>query len=121
MNQTTEGIEERDARMRKTLAAFSGTLLAIGTAESAIQLSMLFYLSDPEHTERRTVRHIAHHFGTSKARITRNADTLENLGYIKRHDDPADKRSVIFKIAPAGTRFLKHVTGAASKAFMNNA
>ena len=118
--QTPEGIQESDTRMRHCLAAFTGKLLAIGTAETAIQLGILLYVAD-EDAERRTVRHMADCFSTSKPRITRNTDTLESLGYVTRQNDPRDRRSVIIKITPAGTRFLKQVAAAARDAFINNA
>ena len=117
--QSAEGIQESDTRMRHCLAAFTGKLLAIGTAETAMQLAILLYVAD-EDAERRTVRDMARCFDTSRPRITRNTDTLENLGYVARQDDPRDKRSVIIKITPAGTRFLWLLSAAAFDAFINN-
>jgi DNA-binding MarR family transcriptional regulator len=117
--QLPEGTEKGDARMRHCLAAFTGKLLAIGTAETAMQLAILLYVAD-EDAERRTVRDMARTFDTSRPRITRNTDTLENLGYVARQADPRDRRSVIIKITPAGTRFLRLLSAAARDAFLNN-
>lgn len=117
--QLPENTERSDAQMRYCLAAFTGKMLAIGTVETAMQLAILLYVAD-KPAERRTVRDMARTFDTSRPRITRNTNTLENLGYVARQDDPRDKRSVIIKITPAGTRFLRLLAAAAFDAFIRN-
>ena len=58
----------------------------------------------------RTVRDLAAQTAIAKPSISRAADRLEALGFALRQDDPADRRSILLVITPAGKRFLTAVT-----------
>lgn len=60
------------------------------------------YLETGPHT----VRSLARKLGVTKAVITRAIDTLEKLQFVRRYDDPRDKRSVIIEQTPRGSNYL---------------
>jgi DNA-binding MarR family transcriptional regulator len=56
-----------------------------------------------------TVRGLAIHLRISKPAVTRALDRLEEEGLAKRRPDPADRRSVLLAILPAGRAFLDDI------------
>jgi len=53
-----------------------------------------------------TVRDLAAELNVSRPVISRVADRLEELKFIRRIDDPDDRRSVLIELTQAGKRFI---------------
>ncbi len=70
------------------------------------QLAVLTCLEDGP----RTVRDLADETALPKPSISRAGDKLEALGFARRDDDPADRRSVLLVMTAAGKRFLTSIT-----------
>jgi DNA-binding MarR family transcriptional regulator len=58
-----------------------------------------------------TVRGLAAELNVSKPAITRALDRLEELSFMKRDTDPHDRRSVIAGRTPAGSAYLRTLSG----------
>lgn len=54
----------------------------------------------------RTVRALAAAMNVSKPAISRAVDKLVAAEFVRRNDDPADRRSVLMALRPNGTEFL---------------
>lgn len=70
------------------------------------QLCILACLTDGP----RTVRDLTLETKIAKPSVSRAGDRLGALGFVKREDDPVDRRSVLLVLTPAGKRFLTTVT-----------
>jgi DNA-binding MarR family transcriptional regulator len=72
---------------------------------TARQIAMLLVcsLDEPPHT----VRGLAALLDVPKPAITRNVDRLAGLGFMKREDDPSDRRSVLLVATPSGRAFVE--------------
>lgn len=57
----------------------------------------------------RTVRDMAEAMSVTKPAITRATDKLSILGWVKRKEDPVDRRSVFLVLQPAGKKFLDSI------------
>lgn len=57
--------------------------------------------------EPRTIRGLAETLNVSKPAITRAVDRLAEANYVKRADDPNDRRSVLVNITAAGRKFVE--------------
>jgi DNA-binding MarR family transcriptional regulator len=71
------------------------------TRQMAVLLQV--FLAEPPHT----VRGLAATLGVSKPAITRAVDRLEELGYVRRRKDEADKRSIFVQRTVKGSVFLR--------------
>ncbi len=71
------------------------------------QLTVLILTATNTDSESRTVRGLAKRCGTHKPAITRAADTLARIGYLKRRPHADDKRLVVLEITAAGMRFVR--------------
>lgn len=60
------------------------------------------YLESGPHT----VRSLARKLNVTKAVVTRAIDRLEGLSFVRRCDDPKDKRSMIVERTAKGSNFL---------------
>jgi len=71
---------------------------------TARQLAILLnvYLAPPPHT----VRALSADLGIAKPAVTRALDTLTGLDYVRRVEDPNDKRSINIKRTVKGSVFL---------------
>jgi DNA-binding MarR family transcriptional regulator len=58
-----------------------------------------------------TVRGLAAVLNVSKPAITRALDRLEELDFTKREQDRLDRRSVIARRTPAGSAYLRTLSG----------
>ena len=86
------------------LKAVVGFLVSYDSSHLTIrQLNALLRCSDAPQT----VRRLAADMGVTKPVITRSADKLEELGWIRRCEDKEDRRSIILKITPAGMRLVE--------------
>ena len=56
-----------------------------------------------------TVRALAAQMDVSKPSVTRSVDRLEALGLVRRKPDPADRRSVLVTLTPAGHAFRRRL------------
>lgn len=54
-----------------------------------------------------TQAHLAARTGRDKTRLIRNLDRLEELGYVARTPDPADRRNRVVTLTPAGRAALR--------------
>ena len=72
---------------------------------TARQFALLLhvYLGPPPHT----VRGLAARLKISKPAVTRALDRLSALGFLKRRNDQADKRSLVVSRTVAGAVFLR--------------
>ncbi len=57
-----------------------------------------------------TVRGLAESMNIAKPAITRAADKLADYGFLLRHDDPKDRRSVLLVITAEGKKFFSNLT-----------
>jgi len=80
------------------------SVLTTGPDLSTRQLVIFttIYLEGGPHT----VRSLAEKLNVTKAVITRAIDTLEGLKFVRRCDDPRDKRSVIIERTGRGSTYL---------------
>ena len=79
------------------------------TRQMAVLLQV--YMEAPPHT----VRGLAAVLGVSKPAITRAVDRLEDLNYVRRRKDEADKRSVLVQRTVAGSVFLREFADLAAE------
>jgi DNA-binding MarR family transcriptional regulator len=79
------------------------------TRQMAVLLQV--FMADPPHT----VRGLAGTLGVSKPAITRAVDRLEDLGFVRRRKDEADKRSVFVQRTVKGSVFLREFADLASE------
>jgi len=81
-----------------------GTVQASGPDLSARQMAILttIYLEEGPHT----VRSLAACLRITISPVTRALDTLGRYGLVDRGPDPRDKRSVLVRRTPQGSRFL---------------
>ncbi|MCF6219898.1 MAG: MarR family transcriptional regulator [Robiginitomaculum sp.] len=81
-----------------------GSVQAAGPDLSARQMAILttVYLEAGPHT----VRSLAGRLDITISPVTRALDTLGRYGFVDRGPDPADKRSVLVRRTPQGSRFL---------------
>ena len=81
-----------------------GSVLATGPDLSARQMAILttVYLESGPHT----VRSLAGRLNITISPVTRALDTLGRYGFVDRGPDPADKRSVLVRRTPQGSRYL---------------
>jgi DNA-binding MarR family transcriptional regulator len=101
--------------LKDTLTA---SVASDGPDFSARQLSVFLKVYLEPGTEH-TVRGLAAALNVSKPAITRALDRLEDNDFAKREKDPRDARSVIIKMTPNGSAYLRTLSGylsAASKA-----
>lgn len=70
--------------------------------ERQFAVLLIVYLDDPPHT----VRGLAARLNISKPAITRALDRLADFNYIRRKQDPLDRRSVLVQQTIQGDRFL---------------
>jgi len=57
-----------------------------------------------------TVRDLAAELNVSRPVISRVADRLEELKFIRRIDDPEDRRSVLIELTAHGRKFIDSLT-----------
>ncbi|MCF6275424.1 MAG: MarR family transcriptional regulator [Robiginitomaculum sp.] len=81
-----------------------GSVQAAGPDLSARQMAILttIYLEQGPHT----VRSLAGSLRITISPVTRALDTLGRYGFVDRGPDPADKRSVLVRRTPQGSRYL---------------
>ena len=81
-----------------------GSVLAAQPDLGARQMAILtcVYLEAGPHT----VRSLAARLNVTKAVITRALNTLGRYKFVERGPDPTDKRSVLVRRTPHGSRFL---------------
>ena len=81
-----------------------GSVLAAQPDLGARQIALLgcVYLEAGPHT----VRSLAARLCVTKAVITRALNTLGSYGFVDRGPDPTDKRSVLVRRTPQGSRYL---------------
>lgn len=102
---------------RQALALWHAVVLAgmlrgqpdLTTRQMAVLLQV--FMADPPHT----VRGLAGTLGVSKPAITRAVDRLEDLGFVRRRKDEADKRSVFVQRTVKGSVFLREFADLASE------
>ena len=94
----------------ETLALWKDVTVATVAQKSMPDLSarqfavmLCVYLEDGPHT----VRSLAARLGVTKAVISRAIDRLKSYDYIKRADDPRDRRSIVLRRTPDGINFLR--------------
>lgn len=83
-----------------------GSVLAAQPDLSTRQMALLtcVYLETGPHT----VRSLALRLNVTKAVITRALNTLGSYGFVDRGPDPADRRSVLVRRTPQGSRYLSN-------------
>jgi DNA-binding MarR family transcriptional regulator len=69
------------------------------------QLAVLLVCNSTDDPQ--TVRGLARHLVLQKPVVTRGADRLEAAGLLRRKRDPADARSVLLVVIPAGRRYCE--------------
>jgi len=81
-----------------------GSVQAAGPDLSGRQMAILttVYLEEGPHT----VRSLAQHLQITISPVTRALDTLGRYGLVDRGPDPRDKRSVLVRRTPQGSRYL---------------
>jgi len=81
-----------------------GSVLATQPDLSARQMAILttVYMEAGPHT----VRSLAQYLQITISPVTRALDTLGRYGLVDRGPDPADKRSVLVRRTPQGSRYL---------------
>lgn len=75
------------------------------------QVAVLRCLATGDATQH-TVRAMAAALNVSKPAVTRGVDRLSALGFASRKVDPADRRSVIVSMKPAGETWLRALEAA---------
>lgn len=88
-----------------TVAAVAGDMPDLSARQMAVLLCV--YLEDGPHT----VRSLAARLDVTKAVISRAIDRLKSFDYIKRADDPRDRRSIVLRRTPGGIAYLRHFAG----------
>lgn len=92
-----------------TLAGMARGQPDLTTRQMAVLLHV--YLEEPPHT----VRGLSHGLDMSKPAVTRALDRLENLGFVRRKTDDADKRSILVQRTVQGSVFLRDFGDVASR------
>jgi DNA-binding MarR family transcriptional regulator len=85
-----------------------------GPAMTATQRIALIELSESGGVR---LNDLADRMGTSAPTASRAVDVLEELGFVARATDPADRRAVRLELTPAGQRFVAHRKARAAVAF----
>lgn len=85
-----------------TVASVAGDMPDLSARQMAV--IMCVYLEDGPHT----VRSLAARLNVTKAVISRAIDRLKSYDYIKRADDPRDRRSIVLRRTPDGINFLRN-------------
>ncbi|MEM9599606.1 MAG: MarR family transcriptional regulator [Pseudomonadota bacterium] len=84
-----------------TVASVAGDMPDLSARQTAVL--MCVYLEEGPHT----VRSLASRLNVTKAVISRAIDRLKSYDYIKRADDPRDRRSIVLRRTPDGIRYLQ--------------
>lgn len=84
-----------------TVCAVAGDKPDLSARQMAVLLCV--YLEDGPHT----VRSLAARLNVTKAVISRAIDRLKSYEYVKRADDPRDKRSIVLRRTPDGINYLR--------------
>jgi DNA-binding MarR family transcriptional regulator len=82
---------------------------------SFTQLKVMFALS---RQDRMAVKEIACELSLSVAAMSRSVDGLVGRGYVARHESPADRRSKLVELLPAGREALSRVIAAREAAVL---
>jgi DNA-binding MarR family transcriptional regulator len=69
-------------------------------------------------TETLTIADLAEQIGRSPSATSRVANTLEETGYIRRHEEVADRRQRTLEITPAGQALLAQIDRARADQFL---
>jgi DNA-binding MarR family transcriptional regulator len=77
-----------------------------------LSIFLICYLEQGPHT----VRSLAKHLGINKPAVTRALDRLAEYDFIRRKEDPNDRRSVHALRTVVGAAFLREFRGFVSKA-----
>jgi DNA-binding MarR family transcriptional regulator len=88
-----------------TVASVAGERPDLSARQMAVMLCV--YLEEGPHT----VRSLAARLKVTKAVISRAIDRLKSYNYIKRADDPRDRRSIVLRRTPDGINFLRDFAG----------
>jgi DNA-binding MarR family transcriptional regulator len=92
--------------MGTLVASVRGAVPDLTARQQAVFLK-LYLEPDTDHT----VRGLAAILNISKPAITRALDRLGESDFIKREIDPQDRRSVIARRTPAGSAYLRTLSG----------
>lgn len=88
-----------------TVATVASDMPDLSARQLAVMLCV--YLEEGPHT----VRSLAARLKVTKAVISRAIDRLKSYDYIKRADDPRDRRSIVLRRTPGGIAFLRGFAG----------
>lgn len=91
----TRAADALNNRLNKHLADANITVSQFGALETLYHIGPL------------NQRSIGEKILKSGGNITMVIDNLEKSGYVKRKQDPTDKRAVLIELTPAGTKFIK--------------
>lgn len=92
-----------------TVASVAGDRPDLSARQMAVMLCV--YLEEGPHT----VRSLAARLKVTKAVISRAIDRLKSYNYIKRADDPRDRRSIVLRRTPEGINYLRDFAGLIQK------
>ena len=97
-----------DARRQRLTSYLNATATMVRSEDTDLtqrQQTVLLtvYLSDTEQT----VRGLAMFAGVSKPAITRALDRLAEFDFIRRKDDPADRRSILVQQTGRGKAYVR--------------
>lgn len=100
----TEAIVQAYARMMHSVAlAHAPEFLGVGITMSQAKVLYLVQASPDLH-----MSDLATRLSVSLSTVSGVVDRLVDQGLLTRHDDPADRRQVVLRIADAGTAQLEH-------------
>lgn len=69
------------------------------------QLGMLFLCQKGP----KTVRGLGEELKINRPSVTRAADKLEDMGFVRRQPDPDDRRSVLIEVTGSGRKFINNI------------
>lgn len=79
--------------------------------QNGIAHSQWFALKIIEHYKNRSVKDIAETLGISSSAATQLVDGLVRKGYVRRREDPKDRRSVRLEPSPKGKKHIAVTSG----------
>jgi len=88
---------------------FSGPVYKVAERDYGIQRPMFATLFCISHLEDLTATDVCGMTGIGKKTISRAVTALETKGLLKRRPNPADSRSTLLKIAPAGRKTYESI------------
>lgn len=111
--QLSDRIAMGRALWRDLVVGFAAQLAELRLGFS--QLAALYAISG---TETLTVAELAERLGRSPSATSRLVSSLESRGYVRRHEEAADRRQRVLEVTPNGQALLAQLDGARADEFL---